>query len=287
MAFCPNCGTQINSAVNFCPNCGANISNLAGSLQTNTVAVPPANAVYRVILVDKGDCTKALSKDVLRDLLGYTLSSAGTLIDAAPVEIARNLTRQQAVYIAQVLTDYGMNAAICDNKNSYVDFNRYATGSVFNSTGSFLSDAAEVLGTLTAINQVSDIVRWAQPNLFSFLFRPSSKRTPPPKSAWGAIFGTRRSAPPPPPPPRSHHSSFRGPQPPKPPAPNPPRRSAYDRPPQGPVPPRPHGSVPPKPPVPNPPGRNPGPGGPSAAPRRHTTPITGPGGFGPRGPHRP
>lgn len=274
MAFCPNCGTQITTAANFCPNCGQSLSNTTVTAAAPTVPVIPASAIYRVILVDKGDCTKALSKEVLRDLLGYTLTSAGALVDAMPVEIARNLTRPQAVCIAQVLTDYGMNAAICDNKNAYVDFSRYATGSVFSSSGSFLSDAAAILGTLTDINQVNNIIRWAQPNPFSFLFRPSTRRTPPPKTAWGAIFGTHRaSAPPPPPPQRA----------PKPPVPNPPRQPrppVNNRQPQRPAAPR--------PPVPNPPVHNPGPGGPQTAPRKHTTPVTGPGGiYGPNGPRRP
>ncbi|MBQ8093171.1 MAG: zinc ribbon domain-containing protein [Clostridia bacterium] len=266
MPFCPNCGTQVSADANFCPNCGS--KQTAVTQPVNTVM---PDAIYRVILVDKGDCTKALAKEVLRDLIGYTLTNAGALVDAMPVEIARNLTRDQAVYVSQVLTDYGMNTAISDNKNAYVDFSRYAARSIFSDSGAFLTDAAAVLGTLSALNQVTSITRWSQPNPFSFLFRTEKRRTPPPKTTWSSIFGTRNVTPPPPKP---------APKPAARPAPKPQHAPVI------------HGqpSPAPKPPVPNPPVRNPGLGSRAQEPpRKHTAPVTGASrSFGPNnGPRRP
>ena len=35
MAFCSNCGTQVNEGVNFCPKCGQNVGAAAPQQQVN------------------------------------------------------------------------------------------------------------------------------------------------------------------------------------------------------------------------------------------------------------
>ena len=187
MPFCSNCGVQITGTENFCPSCGTPLKTAGKTVPMPEPAIP-GEAQYRVILADKGDCTKALTKDVLRDLMGYTLADAGALIDAMPVVVAQNLTRSQAMMVSEVLTDYGMNASVCDRRNAYVNFGPSELKPVFSSRGTMLAGASAILRTLTKENQVDRIIRWSQPNLLDFLFRPPVRRETPLQFALGSLF---------------------------------------------------------------------------------------------------
>jgi len=45
MAFCPNCGTQVNDGIQFCPSCGTAIAAAAGyAAPQQPVQAPPAQA---------------------------------------------------------------------------------------------------------------------------------------------------------------------------------------------------------------------------------------------------
>ena len=187
MPFCSNCGVQITGTENFCPSCGTSLKTAGKTVPMPEPAIP-GEAQYRVILADKGGCTKALTKDVLRDLMGYTLADAGALIDAMPVVVAQNLTRSQAMMVSEVLTDYGMNASVCDRRNAYVNFGPSELKPVFSSRGTMLAGASAILRTLTKENQVDRIIRWSQPNLLDFLFRPPVRRETPLQFALGSLF---------------------------------------------------------------------------------------------------
>ncbi len=291
MPFCPNCGFQITGPANFCPSCGTRLEPVKRTVSPAPEPVIPADAQYRVILVDKGECTKALCREVLRDMLGYTLTSAGAMIDAVPVVVAQNLTRTQAVTVSEVLSEYGMNISVCDRKDAYVDFGRYATKQVFNSRGALLPEAAAVLRTLSAVNQMDGIVRWSQPDLFSALFRTPVSRPAPQQSALGSIFDlmfpqeSKTSTRPkthaaPPKPGRQHQPVYHGSQS---------SYTSHSRQSAGTNVVRPASAsdtaesvrrnMESKPLVPRPPVRNPGVGSTKESPtqRRHTKPVTGPG----------
>ncbi|MBQ9007920.1 MAG: zinc ribbon domain-containing protein [Clostridia bacterium] len=288
MSFCPNCGIQITDPANFCPSCGARLDSVRKTETVVPAPVIPKDAEYRVILVDKGECTKALCKEVLRNLLGYTLANAGTLIDAMPVVVAQNLTRSQAVTISEVMAEYGIDTTILDGKDAYVNTGFFDVKPVFSSRGTLLAEPAAVLRTLSRINQVDRIMPWSSGNPFDFLFRPPVRRAAPPQSALESLVGLFLQPEPPKAPPRPR-------TPPAPPAPpRPPRehQPVHSAPPKPPV--TPGGRRPPsaaerafsgrpgpdtKPPVPRPPVHGPGmdPVRGEPAPRRHTKPLTGPG----------
>ena len=217
MPFCTNCGTQVLDTDNFCPKCGNNLRQSTPAQPAEPAApVLPADAIYRIVIADK-TCTKALAKEVIRDLLGYTSTVATALVDAIPVEVARNLTPEQAIYVSQVLTDYGMDVAICDSTR-YVNMGSLAPLSIFSVAGLLLTDAADILGTLSEINQVDRISLWTNANVKANLFKPGARHTPPPKNTWASVFGSRSSAAP------KHHTPI--PQPKHAPIPEPRQASA-------------------------------------------------------------
>ena len=188
MPFCPNCGSAVNVGDRFCANCGTAIQ-----------AVPVTNPVnnfnntrsdYRIVLISRGTCSRAVAIDMISDLLGYSDPDAARIIDNAPMEIALGLTAIQAQYISQAFTEYGMQVAIY-NDSGYVDMGSSATSSVFNSDGSFLSVVASVLTGLTMANRITSYNRWMQPA--PVLFRPVYRRPAPPP-----VYHRRRNAPRPP-----------------------------------------------------------------------------------------
>ena len=272
MPYCPNCGSPVNVGDRFCSNCGTAIQNTAFSAASNVNAA--ARSDYRIVLVSRGTCSRAVAIDMLSDLLGYTDADAARIIDNAPMEAALGLTAIQAQYISQAITEYGMQVSIYNN-DGYVDMGSRATSSVYDNDGSFLSAVAGVLTGLTVGNRITSFNRWTRsvPRLFT----PTYRR-PAPLPAY------RRRRPParPTPIPVVHHAAPRRPAP----TPAPPHTVASSRPqpvhpaprPAGPVvTPRPAAPRPNVPPhnLPGGIGRNGGRGG-------HGGPMGGPGG-GPRG----
>lgn len=188
MAFCVKCGQSLEDGMNYCPVCGTAVAS-PGAQGTQTIpildsatAYDPATATdYRVILFSRGNCSAANTRALLRDILGYSSSDARNILSMAPVEIACNMTMAQAMYLAQALTEYGIEVTVC-NSQGYVNVPQAATTSVYDRTGSFLPAVASALATLSAVNRVREIRRWnmvTRPALFSLAFRPS----PPPRSA--------------------------------------------------------------------------------------------------------
>ena len=186
MPYCPNCGNPVNAGDRFCANCGT-------AIQVQATVVPVANNVstprsdYRIVLVSRGTCSRAVAIDMLSDLLGYTDADAARIIDNAPMEIALGLTAIQAQYISQAITEYGMQVSIYNN-DGYVDMGSKATASVFNSDGSFLNVVASVLTGLTVSNRITKYNRWSKPA--PLLFMPAYRRPAPPP-----VYHRRRTAP--------------------------------------------------------------------------------------------
>ena len=148
MAYCSNCGALIDGAVRYCPNCGVAV-NLAVATTNNNVI-----GDYRVILISRGSCSRTNAINLLEDLFEYTTAQAASIVDGAPMEAAIGLTATQAQYIAQALSEYGMDVSVY-NSNGYVDLGAKATTSVYNSDGTLLSAVATALLGLGAVNRVS------------------------------------------------------------------------------------------------------------------------------------
>ncbi len=183
MYYCQNCGKPVDSTANFCPFCGTRIQ-AASAISYTAASVPTLSTrpIYQVVLIGQGTCTKTLCREVLQDLLGYTVSMAKALVDSAPSAVAQNLTGQQAVYVSQALAEYGMQVAVYDN-DSYVDLTRFADHSIYTSDGNFITDALKVLGTLTLTNRISNAARWNRSFLSDMLFRPTYTYAPPKRTA--------------------------------------------------------------------------------------------------------
>ena len=169
MSFCPHCGGQLEINAAFCPYCGQALA---------PVPVMPSAAgpqSYSLVLTSTGACPRSNADDVLEDVLGYTNAESNMLVQAIPTQIAQNLTMQQAQYIAQALTEYGMQVAVYDGMNP-VNLGQYATGSVFNSDGSFVAGALAALASVGVANRIARFTRWARPvpplGLFAPRYRP-------------------------------------------------------------------------------------------------------------------
>lgn len=220
MPYCPNCGSAVNVGDHFCANCGTAIQVVTAPAPIKKPATT-ARSDYRVVLVSRGTCSRAVAIDMLSDLLGYSDPDAARIIDNAPMEAALGLTAIQAQYISQAITEYGMQVAIF-NSDGYVDMGSRATTSVYDNDGSFLSAVAGVLTGLTIGNRVSSFNRWTQPT--PVLFRPVYRRPAP-----LASYRRRRPAPARPAPiPVMRHTTPPIPQPV--PTPAPPRSVANSRP---------------------------------------------------------
>ena len=176
MAFCPSCGTLLIEGARFCTNCGVQVSTAVSPYTTVTYA-DTTRKDYRIILLDRGKCTKTNAKELLMDIFGYTTTEANAILNALPAEIACNLTFQQAVYASQALNEYGLELSVL-NSDSYIDIDSYASSSVYDNNGSFLTGVLSILGTITAANRLNSINRWLKP--VQKTFRPAYRRAAPP-----------------------------------------------------------------------------------------------------------
>lgn len=190
MAFCSYCGSELPIGARFCSSCGSPADNPAAVVPAPQTAAVPAQTVqtyipvgdldYGLVLYSIGTCAKSYADDVLEDILGYTDSEAKQLIKMAPTQIAQSLSMEQAQYIAQALTEYGMQVAIYKGSVP-VDLGQHATQSVFNTDGSFLSGVLAAIAAVTVSNRVRTIRRWTLSNIISALFRPKYTVTVPPR----------------------------------------------------------------------------------------------------------
>lgn len=216
MAFCSQCGAAVTANMRFCPSCGCQLAGETAlstqvSEEAYTSAVQPLEyGDFKVVLISSGACGTADALALLEDILGYTSAKARSILRAVPTEVAQNLTLTQAQYIAQALTEYGMEVSVTNAAGNYVDVSDTARASVFDTAGNFIPAVASALALLGVANRIDRIRRW------------SPDGPPPPPFR----LGFRRPAP------RMH---FRRPAPPVKAAPRPPMSRPAPRPthPQG------------------------------------------------------
>lgn len=185
----------------------------------NTYTAPNAGAYvdtgdYKIILLGRGTCRINDAAELLEDILGYSAVQAKGLIRVAPAEIACSLSLTQAQYIAQALTEYGMQVSVANEAGTYIDLDHFATSSVFDIQGNFLPAVAGVLALLGAANRVHHVAHWRRgpvPPLFSLRYRrpappPHFRRPPvhhapkrPAAQGWGRMAAPKA-------PPRAPHS---------------------------------------------------------------------------------
>ncbi|HCK87353.1 MAG TPA: hypothetical protein DHW39_00935, partial [Erysipelotrichaceae bacterium] len=143
------------------------------------VSVINSSAEYQIILVSKGSCSTSTLKDLLADVFGCTSVQAASLISSIPVQIAQNLSEEEASVIAQMFSEYGAEVTILDENQTYVDLSRNASSSIFSSDGSLLAKASAVIGALTIANRVTSYTTIRKPSLFESIFRPLFQPKPP------------------------------------------------------------------------------------------------------------
>lgn len=172
--YCPNCGAEIQSGINFCPYCGTSLNVTAAvSVSNNT------QNEYQLVLVSRGTCDSATLKNLLEDVFGYSYLQSSSLISSIPVQIAQNLSDEEAAVIAQMFAEYGAEVTVLDEKQSYVDLSHKASSSIFGSDGSLLAKAAAVIGALSAVNRVTHYTTIRKPSLLERIFRPLFRPKPP------------------------------------------------------------------------------------------------------------
>ena len=214
MAFCPNCGTELNGTPNYCPNCGQKLSDyqyetLNSNLSSGTAQTASASSasyaqsaaassgtseqlpVYDVVLVRLDSCPKETCLDLLEDLMGYSTDLAENVIKECPTLIATSLTKKQAITIAQAFSEYGADMTIYTpdgaidfegKERAHISANTYSNsgynGSIYRSDGSMIGLAAAVIGTLTAANFISGVNTFNRPDVYDNPFKPGFTTRP-------------------------------------------------------------------------------------------------------------
>ena len=183
MKQCIQCGHELNDDDLYCPKCGKKQRSDEVMLSDYLPYVKEEepedlNEGYRVILISRGSCTIKAAKEVLSDLLGYSLATVKTLLDEVPVEIADELTETQARVLAKALDEYGMEVTVVDQYDYYVDIDD-DEDSVYEEDGSLIESAYIILMSLTAANRVHRYRRYRKPGLLSLLFHPKKIRPRP------------------------------------------------------------------------------------------------------------
>lgn len=178
MPYCPYCGSDVTDAMSFCPDCGASLTALPVSTSSHIASSP---GDYRVYISGLGSAVRADVIDLLEDTLGYPTVTAASIIDNLPAQIAGNLSLQQAAVIAQVFEEYGVQLSVTNGEEAADISSAASNASLFNTDGSFLASAVLVLGSLTAANRISSIIRPKKPGLLDQIFHSlfNVRRKPP------------------------------------------------------------------------------------------------------------
>lgn len=175
--YCSNCGNQVQDHANFCPNCGqsltqATLPTVSASSTLSTSIASSGSGDYRLVFVDRDDCSEADAENLMMDLLGYDAEDADQFVELAPIEIADNLSLIQARTLAQAFTEYGCQVTVLDDSGDIVDISDKATSSVFDIDGNLVLKAAGILGALTLVNKVTSYRRYKKTSLLERIFRP-------------------------------------------------------------------------------------------------------------------
>jgi hypothetical protein len=168
MAFCPGCGAAVSASnqITSAPVTGI-VSGTAGD--------------YRIYITGLGTASRSNVIDLLEDALGYNTYTATLMVNNIPVQIAGNLSLQQAAVIAQTFEEYGVLISVT-NGDTAADISSYtSSASLFNNDGSFLSSAAMILASITAANRLRMITKPKSPSILERIFH--------------SLFHTRRKPP--------------------------------------------------------------------------------------------
>ena len=172
MINCAYCGNQINEDQAFCPYC------LGQVVKPEPPEKPAAESGNNeVILVNRAGCGMEMSRQLLRDLMGYSEREADRLIFAVPVRIGVNLSRMQAVTLAGIFSEKGCQTAVFfGNDQDVTDIlsrsseqEKISHGGLqviqqdktpdvvyFRADGSLNAEAEAVIATLSEANKVKD-----------------------------------------------------------------------------------------------------------------------------------
>ena len=180
--YCGNCGAGLTAQTNFCPYCGSPLQTVSTSISLLNKAASTAKDTnkYNLVLVFIGTCDAVTAGDLLEDVFGYTDAESSNLVRMAPVVVGKNLTAEEAMTVAQMYTEYGMEVSITDRQDQYVDLTGKANSSVFDSKGSLIASAAAIIGALTVANRITSNRRFKRPSLLERLFHVNYHPAPPP-----------------------------------------------------------------------------------------------------------
>ena len=186
MAYCPYCGRQLTADMAFCPGCGAAVNQIA--TVSNQITASPVTGIvsgtagdYRIYITGLGSASRSNVIDLLEDTLGYNTYTATLMVNNIPVQIAGNLSLQQAAVIAQIFEEYGVLISVT-NGDAAADISTHtSSGSLFNDDGSFLASAAVVLASITAANRLRMITKPKSPSILERIFHSlfHTRRRPP------------------------------------------------------------------------------------------------------------
>ena len=189
MPYCQHCGRSYEAGSRFCAFCGAELS--ADSTSYSSYSIPSSASVYEdasVMLTSLGSCTPRNAASLLSSVCGYTLADAQQIVSTLPITVARNLRDDQAEYLAQAMTEYGMDVSVYDSRG-YRDLTGRHT-SVFDSTGNLIASVAGVLGLIGLKNRITRDMyrRWDYPYRFEGNQPPRFRmQTPPPRPVTAPI----------------------------------------------------------------------------------------------------
>ncbi len=182
MIYCEYCGQGMDENDSYCPNCHAPApAHVTASSYAEPVAEPDDDGIdtvstgsgeYSVALESLGTCDTSRATDIFRKALGYSIIESQKLIDAIPTDCAENLSKEQATYIAQALTEYGMEVTVLKN-GQYEDVSGNAVESIFDGAGTLLKAAVAVFAGLTAFNRKNSFFSYKKPAPSINIFHPS------------------------------------------------------------------------------------------------------------------
>ena len=203
MHYCEYCGEPLTTPDSKCKSCGAPVPRgvledlmltnvnqstvLPGTVYSSNDTITTGKSRYRVVLASLGTCSSSKAIGTLKGLLNYDDTQAAKLIVNIPVEVAKNLTLEQATYLTQVFSETGMEAAVYDG-SEFTDISGYATQSVYNNSGDLWSSVLASMAALTIANQVTSYSQWNKPGYSSYIFKPAYQSPKPPVYSHGSNY---------------------------------------------------------------------------------------------------
>ena len=134
-------------------------------------------------MVDLGSCSKSDAIDMLEDLLGYSTTMAKSMVKNLPTLIGSNMTKKQAVTVAQAFCEYGVDMTLYtpDGPVEMEGKEPIIMDDVYTENSDFTDVALAVLGSLTAANMVSAVNPWNRPIMSGSIMRSPFDMYPTPQ----------------------------------------------------------------------------------------------------------